>query len=124
MSVRAELSRTITPSDTAATFGDAFPEAASTPFVLGLAEVACHNVVEDSLSNGEITVGTYASIEHRLPSPVGATLIARARLEERNGRRLRFMVDVYDGDDVCATVEHHRAIADAAKIAARLEARR
>ncbi|WP_455902104.1 thioesterase family protein [Rhodococcus gordoniae] len=120
---RAELSRPVTEADTAATFGDDFPRAASTPFVLGLAEVACHNAIAPALTEGQITVGTSTVIEHRLPSPVGATLIARAHLEERSGRRLLFSVEVFDGNEVCAVVKHQRAIADADKIAARLEAR-
>ncbi|MCZ4585957.1 thioesterase [Rhodococcus opacus] len=123
MAIIAELSRTVTENDTAAAFGDPFPKAASTPFVLGLAEVACHNAVADGLAEGEITVGTFATIEHRLPSPIGAILTARAELTDRDGRRLRFTVNVYDGDEICASVEHHRTVADADKISARLAAR-
>ena len=43
--------------DTAASFGANFPAAASTPFVLGLAEVASHRAVMATLTPGEITVG-------------------------------------------------------------------
>ncbi|KUI39240.1 thioesterase family protein [Mycobacterium sp. GA-2829] len=123
MSLTGSLSRTVGESDTAAGFGDHFPRAASTPFVLGLAEVACHNVIAPELTEGEVTVGTAATIEHQLPSPVGATLTAQARLVEREGRRLRFEVQVYDGDDVCATVSHSRAVVLAERIEQRLASR-
>lgn len=119
----AELVRTVSEDDTAAAFGDHFPRAASTPFVLGLAEVACHEAVAADLQEGEITVGTFASLEHLLPSPVGATLTARAELVDRQGRRLVFRVEVRDGTEVCAVVEHRRAIVLAEQIAARLDAR-
>jgi predicted thioesterase len=120
MSLTQSLSRTVGEGDTAAGFGAHFPKAASTPFVLGLAEVACHNVVANELAPGEVTVGTAATIEHRLPSPVGAELTARARLVERAGRRLQFEVEVFDGDHVCATVTHARAIVLAERIEQRL----
>lgn len=123
MELTATLTRTVRPQDTAAEFGDHFPQAAATPFVLGLAEVACHNAVAPTLQDGEVTVGTHASIEHRSPSPVGAVLIAHAALVHTDGRRLQFTVEVFDGDELCATVEHGRAVVTAAKIADRLNAR-
>lgn len=120
MSLTHSLSRTVGEGDTAAGFGRHFPKAASTPFVLGLAEVACHNAIAPELEPGEVTVGTAATIEHCLPSPVGAELTATARLVERAGRRLNFEVEVLDGDEVCATVSHTRAIVSAEKIEQRL----
>jgi fluoroacetyl-CoA thioesterase len=112
----AELTATVGAGDTAAGFGAHFPAAASTPFVLGLAEVACHNAVATTLAVGEVTVGARVVIEHLAPSPVGAVLRARARLTERDGRRLRFEVEVFDGDVLCATVTHDRVVVLAARI--------
>lgn len=123
MTITSSLTRTVGENDTASSFGEHFPLAASTPFVLGIAEVACHNAIAEHLTQDEITVGTYASIEHHLPSPVGAQLTTTATLVEREGRRLEFNVEVRDGDDLCAVVHHRRAIASAEKIAARLAAR-
>jgi predicted thioesterase len=119
----ASLSAVVSEGDTAAAYGTHFPKAAATPFVLGLAEVACHRVVAPALSDGEVTVGTHAVVAHLLPSPVGATLTAHARLVERDGRRLRFAVEVLDGEEVCARVEHDRAVVRSDKIEARLLAR-
>lgn len=120
---RATLHRVVTDSDTAAGYGTHFPQAAATPFVLGLAEVACHNAVSGELAQGEITVGVRAIIEHLLPSPVGAQLTANAVLVERNGRSLSFEVLIYDEADLCAKVHHDRAVVSAERIAARLAAR-
>lgn len=117
------LERTVTEADTASAYGSQFPPAASTPFVLGLAEVACHNAVADGLGDGEVTVGTRAVVDHLAPSPVGVRLVARARLREREGRRLVFDVEVFEGEDVVARVEHVRAVARSAKIEERLAAR-
>ncbi|CAN5231228.1 hypothetical protein BH11ACT7_BH11ACT7_14250 [soil metagenome] len=123
MSLTGSLSKTVGEEDTAAGFGPAFPQAASTPFILGLAEVACHKAIAGELGPGEITVGTAATIEHRLPSPIGSTLTAQARLTERSGRRLQFEVEVFDAGEVCATVSHSRAVVLGDQIAARLAQR-
>ncbi len=112
--------RTVTEADTAAAWGPVFPPAASTPFVLGLAEIACHAAVEADLEEGQLTVGTAATIEHLAPSPVGAELVARATLLDRSGSRLGFEVEVYDGDDRVAHVRHTRAIVGREKILALL----
>jgi predicted thioesterase len=65
-------------------------------------------------------VGTAATIEHLSPTPIGATLTAQARLTERAGRRLQFTVEVFDGERLCATVGHSRAVVLGEHIAARL----
>lgn len=116
----ASLARTVTTSDTAAGFGPDFPQAASTPFVLGLAEVASHNVVRGDLAPGDITVGVRAEIEHLAPSPVGAELTARSRLVARRGRRLFFYVEVLDGNNIVARVKHQRAVVNGNRMRERL----
>ncbi|MBM7516803.1 thioesterase family protein [Nocardioides nitrophenolicus] len=119
----ATLARPVTAADTARAFGAAFPEAAATPFVLGLAEVACHEAVASELADGQITVGVAATVSHRAPTPVGETLTAVATETSRSGRRRTFRVVVTDGVGECAVVEHERAIVDAEQVAARLRDR-
>jgi predicted thioesterase len=116
-----DRARTVTADDTAAAWGDGFPPAASTPFVLGLAEVACHELVADRLADGEITVGVAAAIEHLAPSAVGARLVASPRLTAESGRGLEFAVDVHDGETLVARITHRRVRVERARIMARLE---
>ena len=119
----ATLTGTVTANDTAAMFGPDFPAAASTPFVLGLAEVACHSAVASRLKAGEITVGMRALIEHLLPSRVGTELSATARLVRRTRNRLYFHIEVSDGAEVVARVKHVRAVVDGARLQARIDAK-
>jgi predicted thioesterase len=119
----ATLTRVVTDDDTAASFGAHFPRAAATPWILGLAEVACHNVVASELDAGMVTVGTHASIKHIAPTPVGAAVTATARLVERDGRRLKFEVSLDDGSEICATLTHDRAVVAADVISQRLAAK-
>ncbi len=110
----------MTQGDTAAEFDSNLPPAASSPFVLGLAEVACHNAIKADLAAGDITVGVRSTLDHLLPSRIGAELVVKARLVRRNGRRLYFSVEVFDGDVVVARVKHMRAIVNADRMRARL----
>lgn len=111
-----DVAHVVTAADTAAAWGNEFPAAASTPFLLGLAELACHALVADELGDGVVTVGTTTSIEHLAPSPVGATLVARATLLSNDGRRFAFSAEVLDGTTVAARVEHTRASVPRASI--------
>lgn len=112
----AEMSKIVGVTDSAAQFGDDLPAAASTPFVLGLAEVACHNLVRPMLGPGEVTVGVRAQIEHIRPSAVGSRLTAKSRLIRRRDRRYYFDIIVWEGDKVVARVKHVRAVVDAGRL--------
>lgn len=116
------IAREVRPEDTAAAWGSDFPPAASTPFVLGLAELACHALVAPELDAERITVGAGARIEHLAPSRVGATLTATAELIARDGRRLSFRAEVHDAGRLVARIKHERAIVARAAILAALEA--
>jgi fluoroacetyl-CoA thioesterase len=117
---RAERSQVVGPDDTAAAFGPDFPAAAATPWVLGLAEVTCHDVIADVIDAGSITVGVSAEIEHIAPTPVGATVTATAELVEQDRRRYTFDVTLHDGVEVCARIRHVRAAVGPAVIEERL----
>jgi fluoroacetyl-CoA thioesterase len=111
-----EIQRVVTLADTAAAWDESLPPAASTPFVLGLAELACHAILAPELTEDELSVGTGATIEHLGASRVGATLVATAQLTARDGHRARFSVEVHDGNRLVGRVDHGRAIVPAQRI--------
>jgi fluoroacetyl-CoA thioesterase len=106
--------------DTAARYGPEFPPAASTPYVLGLAEVAAHSAIEPLLKADEITVGTNATIAHLAPSAVGASLEATATVVASEGSRFEFVIEVRERETVVARIEHTRAIVNGARFRERL----
>lgn len=118
---RSELRANVGPADTAESFGREFPPAASTPFVLGLAEVACHRAVAPLLAEREMTVGVRSHVEHLLPSPVGTQLVAVAQLTLRAKRRLYFRIEITEGARVVARVRHMRAITTRDRVMAAME---
>lgn len=117
---RDDLTWTVEHTDTAARFDPDLPEAASTPFVLALAEIASHRLLQPELEPGQISVGMRADVEHLIPSRVGAKLRADARLIRRVRARRYFRIEVWDGEQLAARIGHVRAVVDASKINARL----
>lgn len=100
--LRATVSAEITDADTAAALGSGDVPVLGTPRLLALAEAASVAAVRPHLADGQTTVGTAVSVEHRRSSPIGTQIEVEAELTEIDGRRLVFMFIAYGpgtGDD-------------------------
>ena len=85
------------------------PYVAATPYLVGMAEMACSRLVKDLLEPGQVTVGSRVVIDHLGPSKVGAELVIKAALLQRERNRFKFSVTVEDDARTVAKVEHERA---------------
>jgi len=92
------------------------PYVAATPYLVGIAEMACSQLVKDLLEPGQITVGRRVLIDHLGPSKVGAELVLETALVKRDRNRFNFTVRIDDGGRTVATVEHERAAVSLQKI--------
>jgi predicted thioesterase len=116
----------VTDADTAEAMGSGNVPVLATPRLLALAEAATVAAVAPHRADGQTTVGTAASLEHRTASPVGAVVVVEAELTEVDGRRLVFDFIARAGDvedDVvvgAGTVE--RVVLDRARFLARVQA--
>ena len=97
---------------TAVALGSGDVPVLATPAVLALTERACVDAIADDLDDTDTSVGTWAEIEHLRPSPVGATVTARATLIGHHGRRLEFRVTVEQDGEIVAKVSHRRQLVD------------
>jgi fluoroacetyl-CoA thioesterase len=107
---------TVAPEDTVGALDPSMPQVASTPYLVTVAEIACGRLVKDQLEPGQITVGTRVVIDHLGASEVGAELVIKAALLNREKNRFRFAVEIEDGARVVAKVEHERAAVSLEKI--------
>jgi len=107
---------TVAPKDTVGALDPSMPPVASTPYLVTIAEFACAQLVKDQLEPGQITVGTRVVIDHLGASKVGAELLIKAALLNREKNRFRFSVEVEDGPRLVAKVEHERAAVSLEKI--------
>jgi len=117
---RPELSSitcvTVGPNDTVGALVPGMPPVAATPYLVTVAELACGRLVQDLLEPGQITVGSRVVINHLGPSKVGAELIVKTALVNRDRNRFQFAIRIEDGDRTVATVEHERAAVSLEKI--------
>jgi predicted thioesterase len=102
--------------DTVGAMVPGMPMVAATPWLVGVAEMACSGLVKDQLEAGQITVGSRVVNNHLGPSKVGAELVISARLVKRERNRFSFEVRIEDGGRTVATVEHERAAVSLEKI--------
>jgi fluoroacetyl-CoA thioesterase len=102
--------------DTVGALVPGMPAVAATPYLVAIAEVACGRLVKDQLEPGQITVGTRVVINHLGASKVGAELVIKAALVQREKNRFKFSVRIEDGERTVATMEHERAAVSLQKI--------
>jgi fluoroacetyl-CoA thioesterase len=124
MSLRAgathEITRTVTPDQTADALGNTGVMVFATPCVLTLIENACSTMVQPHLPAGAATVGTVVELKHLGATPLGMTVRAKATLTETDGRRYVFAVEVWDEKEKVAEARHERFVVnDLAKFLAR-----
>ena len=106
--------------DTVGALLPGMPLVASTPYLVTIGEIACGALVKDRLEPGQITVGTRVVINHLGASKVGAELVVRAALVQRERNRFKFSVRIEDGERTVATMEHERAAVSLQKLMAAL----
>jgi len=103
-------------NDTVGAMVPGMPYVAATPWLVGIAERACSELVKDLLEPGQITVGRRVVIDHLGPSKVGAELVLKTALLKRDRNRLYFSVRIEDGGRTVATLEHERAAVSLQKL--------
>lgn len=97
-------------SDTATALGSGEVEVLGTPRLIALCEEATVNALTGSLDDGASTVGTRIELDHLRPTPVGAEVVARAVLEEVDGRQLTFHVSAEDSSGLVGAGTITRAV--------------
>jgi predicted thioesterase len=80
----------------------------STPGMIAMMEKTASMLAYPRLEPGQATVGFEVCIKHVAAAPKGTRCTARARLDEIvDGRKLRFAVEVVDGDGRTIGVGSH-----------------
>ncbi|MCL8206828.1 MAG: thioesterase [Actinomycetia bacterium] len=80
----------------------------ATPMMLDLVEVACGAALERGLPSDWVSLGTWVTLSHRRPTPLGMRVTAEATITAVDGPRVRFQVVVRDEVEVVGEAEHER----------------
>jgi predicted thioesterase len=96
----------------------------STPGMISMMERNSTMLAREHLPEGKGTVGFEVCIKHVGGAPEGATCTVHSKLTEIvDGRKLRFDVEVRDGDRVLGVGTHERRVIDLAEHARKLGTR-
>lgn len=88
----------------------------STPGMIGMMERNAAVLALEHLPEGKATVGFEVCVKHVAGAVEGATLTAHAMLREVvDGRKLRFDVEVREGDRTIGVGTHERRVIDVAR---------
>ncbi len=99
----------------------AMPEVFATGFLVGLVEWTCIQALRPHLDwPREQSVGTHVDLSHIAATPPGFTVTVRVRLDQVEGRKLRFSVEAHDGVDLICRGFHERFVIDAATFNAKV----
>jgi fluoroacetyl-CoA thioesterase len=100
------------------------PAVFATGYMVGMVEWACIRTIAPHLEPGELSVGVHVDLSHSAATPPGMEVVARVRLEEVDGRRLTFAVEVDDERDRICEGRHQRFVIDRARFESGVERKR
>ena len=87
-------------------------EVLSSPSMIMEMETACAALVRPQLPASLTTVGFHVDVKHVAPAKLGAQMVAVARLEAVDGRKLTFSVEARDGERLVGVGKHRRAVVE------------
>ena len=119
----AEISITVTESDTAAKWGSGLVPVFGTPALVELMEAAAVKVLEGHLPEGQTTVGGHIDVHHLAATPMGMKIRARAELITIEGRKLTFQIEAWDEVEKIGEAVHERFVIDKEKFIAKAQAK-
>lgn len=117
-----EKEERVTEAKTAAALGSGAVPLYGTPAMIALMEAAACEALAGHLPPGQTSVGTDISVTHLRPSPVGATVRARATVSGVEGRLVTFRLEAHQGAQRIGEGIHRRAVVETAKFLARAAA--
>lgn len=89
----------------------------STPGMIGMMERTCSILAIESLPEGRATVGFEVCVKHVAAALEGATCTVRAKLREiAEERKLRFDVEVLEGERTIGVGTHERRAIDVGQL--------
>ena len=122
--LNAEISLTVTETDTAAQWGSGLVPVFGTPSLVGLMEAAAVKALDGYLPEGQTTVGGHMDVRHLAATPVGMQVRARAELTSIDGRKLTFQIEAWDEAEKIGEASHERFVIDKEKFIARAQAKK
>ena len=108
----ASVELTVGDVDTAAAMSTGDVPVIATPRIVALAEEASVQAVNGHLADGSTSVGMRIQLDHLAPTAVGGRVVAEAKLDKVEGRRLCFSVSINDERGLVAAGKVTRVVVE------------
>jgi len=102
---------------------DGMPAVLSTPNLIGILERTARQAIASFLDADERSVGVEIELRHLAPTPLGARVVATARVIGHAGRLVDFQIEARDEYELLVRGVHKRAIVQVEGFARRLRAK-
>jgi len=112
--------KTVGIEDTAKAIGSGGLEVFSTPSLVALMELACKDFMDSFLPEGFSSVGIEISVKHLKATAVGEKVWCAGRVDEIDGKKIRFSLHCYDEKGKIGEGFHYRFVVDNEKFLKRL----
>jgi predicted thioesterase len=99
-----------TAAHSAASMGNRGVEVVATPALILFIEETANRALADCYEAGEASVGTAVNLEHLAAAPIGARVMATARVVAAERRRVTFSVEVLQSDKLLMRGTHERVV--------------
>lgn len=103
---------TVAEEDTAYAVGNTGVYVLSTPRLILLCEMACHDAIVGEFAEGMSSVGVHNDIYHLAATPMGGSVEVTATLTEIDRRKLTFEVTGHDERNQVVNGVHKRVLVD------------
>jgi predicted thioesterase len=113
----AELEEVTTEEQGVRHLGTGVRSVYSTPSMIALMERTSIHLLKPYLEEGEGSVGAKVNISHIAATPIGMTVRSKSTVQEINGRRIVFAVEVHNEKQKIGEGTHERAIINIKKFA-------
>ena len=108
----ASVELTVAVVDTAAAMSTGDVPVIATPRIVALAEEASVQAVDGHLAEGSTSVGMRIQLDHLAPTAIGGRVVAEAKLDKVEGRRLCFSVSINDERGLVAAGKVTRVVVE------------
>lgn len=115
---------TVTEDLLAVNMGSGSLRVLATPAVAAFFEGAAAELAQESLQEGDATVGSKITVEHLAATAPGCRVSVTAELTEREGRIYRFRLQANDNAGIIATGTHERVAVTAGRFLQKAEKRK
>lgn len=112
------------PEHSARKFFQGVPEVFGTPFLGGMFEAVCAELMAAHLAAGEQSVGTSMNLKHIAATPLGMVVRAVTEVTAVEGRKITFKVEGFDEKEKIGEAVHERFIINAEKFNQKVEAKK